>query len=94
MGPDDTIRSPHATLPWQKAAHKAGSTAKPRCASSNPTDAKITLSPPPLAVCFYACGFLTAWIWLEPNLRALALLAKLHCSQTYFGPVLGRQQFA
>ena len=46
MGPDDTIRSPHATLPWQKAAHKAGSTAKPRCASSNPTDAKITLSPP------------------------------------------------
>ena len=48
MGPDDTIRSPHATLPWQKAAHKAGSTAKPRCASSNPTDAKITLSPPPL----------------------------------------------
>ena len=41
MAPDDTIRSPHATLPWRIAARKAGSTAKP---TSNPTDGKITLS--------------------------------------------------
>ena len=41
MAPDDTIRSPHATLPWRIAARKAGSTAKP---PSNPTDGKITLS--------------------------------------------------
>ena len=38
MAPDDTIRSPHATLPWI-AARKAGSTAKP---PSNPTYGKIT----------------------------------------------------
>ena len=41
MAPDDTIRSPHATLPWRIAARKAGSTAQP---TSNPTDGKITLS--------------------------------------------------
>ena len=44
MAADDTIRSPHATLPWRKSARKAGSTAKP---PSNPTYGKITLSPPP-----------------------------------------------
>ena len=43
MAADDTIRCPRVTLPWRIAARKAGSTAKP---TSNPTDAKITLSPP------------------------------------------------
>ena len=36
------------------------------------------------------CGFAAEpiWIWSQRE-RALARLAKLHCSQAYFGPVLG-----
>ena len=52
MAPDDTIRSPHATLPWRIAARKAGSTAKP---TSSPTGGKITLA---------LCGFLLGrWVF-------------------------------
>ena len=39
-------------------------------------------------VCYRPLASSRFWIWSQRE-RALALLAKLHCSQTYFGSVLG-----
>ncbi len=62
MAADDTIRCPHATLPWRIAARKAGSTAKP---PSNPTDGKIT--PLALGDFNFGAGFISAIIAIRPR---------------------------